>query len=318
MNNNQTQKQIQREFSTLHGRNQKEKILSDIQLVDQIEPEKQTKNILLLHYAIPLLCIILILLLIPENQSYEYMISIDVNPSVELQISKDHYIKKVINYNPQMNQIINNLSLENKKLDDGILSLVNSMFENGYISYTKNSLLVSVEGYNKENRKKVKSLVITDIKKVFQEYHLDASILSQDFRNNETIQKYANDYHISIGKAALIQELVSYNSYYSFEDLIDLSINDLNTLIHYNDFQFKRITIDGSESHEAYLSKEDVKNRVLYHSKVIEQDMYNYSCSLDCKESRLIYHASFQDPYGTYYYLINAISGEIISFTIHI
>lgn len=320
MNNKQVKKQIRDEFSFLHCNNLKEKLLFDIYSINQIEPEKQTKHFPFFRFNMSLLCIVIafFLLLIPDDPSYEFLIAIDVNPSIELQISKDNYIKKVVSCNSKAEQIIQNLELEDKHIDEGIYSLINCLFINGYINNIDNSLLLSVQGNNKDSREKVKTTIISDIKKVFQDYNFNASILLQDLESNQTIRQCAKKYNISIGKAAIIQELINNNASYSFDDLKDLSINDLNTLIHYKNLEFKKITKDGVESHEGYLRDSDIKNKVISHSKALEEEIHEYSCTLDCKDNRLIYYVTFKDSYGAYQYLINAISGEIISFSVKI
>ena len=49
----------------------------------------------------------------------------------------------------------------------------------------------------------------------------------------DVIDMLAEKYNISVGKVTLIQKLISKSPNYDFEDLIHLSISDLNTLIHY-------------------------------------------------------------------------------------
>ena len=49
----------------------------------------------------------------------------------------------------------------------------------------------------------------------------------------------------------------------------------------------------------------------------VDQDEISaYTYTLDCDDNRLVYYIRFQDPYAGYQYEINAISGEIIDFSV--
>ena len=129
-------------------------------------------------------------------------------------------------------------------------------------------------------------------------------------------QELAKKYGISVGKVTLIKKLIGVSPDYEFSDLVDLSINDLNTLIHYKNIQFKTITIDGVESHSGYLRDEEVRTKVLEHAQVTLNDLKSYEDELDVKSNQLVYNVNFTDSYASYSYQVNAISGEIVSFDV--
>ena len=210
--------------------------------------------------------------------------------------------------------VLDDMDLKNTDLDVAVNAVIGSMFKHGYISEAKNSVLVSVQGSDQEKRNALKQDVATDVKDILSGYSLEASVVSQDYDFSKEREALAKQYGISVGKVTLIQKLINVSPNYDFEDLIHLSINDLNTLIHYKHLNFKSITIDGVESHSGYLTNEQVKSKVLQHAHVNEESVYEYRDDLDVQDNQLIYIVEFADEFAKYHYKVNAISGEIVSF----
>lgn len=315
MKNKEIKQMIIQEFEDIRMKDIKDNLLEDIQFVCQVEeePKRKPRN----HVIFSCLCLsfAIVLSFIAFNKpQYECLVSLDVNPSIELEINDEARVIDVLCHNQDAIEVLDEMDLIKTDIDVAINALIGSMFRHGYINEAKNSVLVTVQGDNQETRQKMKERVVEDVKTALNGYSLEASVISQDIEIQSDANKLAKEYDISVGKATLIQELVKENPDYQFEDLTALSISDLNTLVHFKNIEFKTISIEGIESHDGYLTKEEVKERVLLHSKVQEKDLTDYQYDLDCQKNRLIYIVKFSDSYGTYHYTINAISGEIITF----
>lgn len=323
MNNKEIKKQLQTEFQQLQMRDIKKELMTEINGVTQIEPKSTQSNFSFFNrsFKMGLVCLSLAIIIgffSLKPNSDEYIVLFDVNPNIELKLDQENRIKKVVCHNDDATKVIGDMDLEKTDLNVAVNAIIGSMFRNGYIDEIKNSILVTVQGNNEQKRKELKEQVATEVKDILTGYSVDAAVVSQDLGFSSDIEKLAKEHNISVGKATLIQELVQENSNYQFSDLTDLTINDLNTLVHYKNINFKTITIDGVESHDGYLSDEKLKELVLKHAKVDENDLKSYHYDMDGKDGRLIYEVQFSDAYAAYEYEVNVISGEIINFEVDV
>ena len=317
MKNKEIKNQLKKEFQDIHMPSRKEQLMRDIEHIDQLEVQ-QTKRKIPRKYQISFLalaCTLIFAFMISKPQNV-YSVSFEVNPSIELKINHQRRVEDVICHNDDALLVLDEMDLKNTDLDVAVNAIIGSMFKYGYITEAKNSVLVSVQGSDKEAREALKQDVATDVKDILSGYSLKASVVSQDYKFSKEREELAEKYGISVGKVTLIKKLISVSPDYEFVDLVNLSINDLNTLIHYKNIQFKSITIDGVESHSGYLSDEEVRTKVLDHAQVTLKDLKSYEDELDVKNNQLVYNVNFMDAYASYNYQVNAISGEIVSFDV--
>ncbi|WP_373154172.1 PepSY domain-containing protein [Clostridium sp. AUH-JLR23] len=316
MKNKDIKRKIKEEFQDIHMPSKKEKLLEDIQFVQPIQEDKHKNKHFNIKWQLSILtiaCICIFSFITLQTQD-AYSISFEVNPSIELKVNNQRRVDDVICHNDDAVLVLDDMDLKNTDLDVAVNAVIGSMFKHGYISEAKNSVLVSVQGSDQEKRNALKQDVATDVKDILSGYSLEASVVSQDYDFSKEREALAKQYGISVGKVTLIQKLINVSPNYDFEDLIHLSINDLNTLIHYKHLNFKSITIDGVESHSGYLTNEQVKSKVLQHAHVNEESVYEYRDDLDVQDNQLIYIVEFTDEFAKYHYKVNAISGEIVSF----
>ena len=321
MKNKEFKSLIKNEFSRIETPNRKEELLEDIRYVSQNTVESQPRKNRSLKMMMMTLCSAFVLMfafISFQPRDDEYLISLDVNPSIELQIDKNEKVSHIDCHNEDGEIVLDDMDLVGTDVDVAVNAIIGSMYKNGYLSKVKNSVLVSVQGKDESIRTAMKQRVVDDIKKTLSAYELESSVISQDYAQEKEAKKKADQYGISVGKAMLIHEFVSMNNQYRFEELVKLSIDELNTLVHYNNIHFTTISIDGIESREGYLTEEELKALVLKHARVLENEIQDYQYDLVCENNRLIYKVEFSDVYGRYLYGINAISGSIVSFEIEV
>lgn len=319
MKNKEIEKVIHQEFQDICMPSKKEQLMQDIQDIQQLRLEKKIISSSW-KYKISILAVVCVLFIafinLPIND--QYSVAFEVNPSIELEINNQRRVEKVICHNEDAQLVMDDMDLLSTDLDVAINALLGSMFKYGYITEVNNSILVSVQGKNQEKREKLKQDVASDVKDILSGYSVEASVVSQDYDFSKEREKLAEKYNISVGKVTLIQKLIGKSPDYDFEDLIHLSISDLNTLIYYKNIDFKTVTIDGVKSHSGYLTNEEAKQIALTHAQVNEEHLNHYSDDLNVKDNQLIYLIEFEDEYTTYTYMINAVRGEIISFDVNI
>ena len=310
------EKQIKTEFQQLQINNNKEELLKaiqDIEIEDKQPSKRPWFKLKRMQTLALACCVILAFVLFRPQVEKDYFVSFDVNPYIELEVSKNRRVEDVICHNDDATIVMDDMDLKDTDLDVAVNAIIGSMFRHGYISDVNNSILVTILGEDQQVREELKENVSTHVKEILSGYSIEASVVSQDLAYSKDKEALANQYNISVGKVTLIQELMKSNPDYRFEDLTHLSINDLNTLVHYANMEFKSITVDGVESHRGYVTSDEVKVKVLEHANVSESSVLDYTYDISCEDSQLIYSVNFSDEYGKYHYSVNAISGDIIS-----
>ena len=75
----------------------------------------------------------------------ETLISLDVNPSVEMKLDKKGRVVNTQALNKDGEKILENIKVSNENANTAVTGVVDSMIENGYINEYKNSVLLSVK-----------------------------------------------------------------------------------------------------------------------------------------------------------------------------
>lgn len=319
MNNREFENLIKKEFDTLSTPDRKMELLEDIQFVTQNDASVYKKNyfkqfsiILCASFAFIFAFTFLM------QPDYDYVVSLDVNPSIELQIDKNERVSNYICHNEDGEIVLEDMDLKGTDIDVAVNAIIGSMYRNGYITELKNSILVSVQGKDESVRMDMKEKIVQDIKDTLSLFSLDSYVIAQDVESDKQNRMLAKKYDISVGKVCFINEIIEVNPKYKFEDLVHLSIDEIDTLIKYSNIQFNTITTDGVESRHGFLSENQVQEKVYEHAKVNSDDVIEYKIDLISEDSRLLYHVTFKDSYGQYEYKVNAVSGSIVYFNMNL
>ena len=143
-------------------------------------------------------------------------ITLDINPSIEINLDKFNKIVKVDALNKEANDIISN-NLKGKKLDDALKIIRDNLINKGYIDNSAAIILYSKGNINNEELK-------VNIENIFNEKHVFADIIVIDNITKED-ENLAKLYHISPAKASYIKSISNDNI--SIEDISNKSVNEL-------------------------------------------------------------------------------------------
>ena len=81
-----------------------------------------------------------------ENKQLS-LVSLDINPSIELFVNNDGIIQNVNGINDEAKNILKDLDLSNDSLEEGISEIIEETIEKGYIkNIEENDILVSIDG----------------------------------------------------------------------------------------------------------------------------------------------------------------------------
>lgn len=240
------------------------------------------------------------------------VVSLDVNPSIELNVDKDEKIISAKGLNDDGRRVLGDMELEGSSLEVAVNAVIGSMLKNGYLDDMANSILVSVSGVNGYDADKLRSTLADDVNRQLE----NCSVLSQNVSNadSDTV-KLADKYGITVGKAALIRQIVAADSRHSFEELAPLSINELNLIA--DGKTLSGIASDGAAaSSKAYIGRDAAVDAALGHAGVTRSEVRKLDVDLDYEHGSMVYEVEFKVGTAEYEYDIGAADGDIIWYEI--
>lgn len=240
------------------------------------------------------------------------VVSLDVNPSIELNVDKDEKIISTKGLNDDGRRVLGDMELEGSSLEVAVNAVIGSMLKNGYLDDMANSILVSVSGVNGYDADKLRSTLADDVNRQLE----NCSVLSQDVSNadSDTV-KLADKYGITVGKAVLIRQIVAADSRHSFEELAALSINELNLIA--DGKTLSGIASNGAAaSSKAYIGRDAAVDAALGHAGVTRSEVRKLDVDLDYEHGSMVYEVEFEVGAAEYEYDIGAADGDIVWYEI--
>lgn len=240
------------------------------------------------------------------------LVSIDVNPSIELEVDADERIIIARALNDDGKKVLSGMKLEGTDLNTGVNAIVGSMLKNGYIDELRNSVLVSVSGDGSIDTAALEAKLMQEVSSA-----LDGAgaVVAQNLDDiDDDTRELAERYGISVGKAAFIEKIIELNPTLKVEELASLSINELCLLA--NGKEIGGTLYSGSTSDKAYIGAERAKSIALSHASLAETAVFDLDCELDYEYGRMVYEVDFDANGAEYEYEIDAKSGDILLFEI--
>lgn len=249
-----------------------------------------------------------------SNHAIASTVMLDVNPGIEITANKSEKVLDVKPYNEDAKTVIGDMDFSGSSLDVTVNALIGSMLRNGYINEEANSILVSVESKDAATGQAIQTRLMNEINGIIEGENLDGAVLGQTVKDDANLQKLADQYGITIGKAKLIDQITKQNSLYSFEKLVPLTINELNIISESGATKLENIDYIGTASTSAYIGEQKAKEVAYKYAKVNEKDVTRVICELDWEDGVMVYEIDF-DAAGMEYELeINAKTADVVKF----
>lgn len=239
------------------------------------------------------------------------IVSLEVNPSIELKINKNEEILEANALNVDAEEILGDMKLEGVDIYTATNAIVGSLLKHGYIDELANSILLSVEDKDSARGTALQEALSEDINAILSSAAINASILSQ-YVDGEAVDATSQEYQISHGKAALIEEILEANNSYSFEELAKLSVNELNLLISNSKNNVEDVKTTGKAADDAYIGAERANQIAFAHAGIDESSVYDLEVEIDYEYQTMVYEVEFISDGTEYEYLIDAVSGEVL------
>lgn len=250
-------------------------------------------------------------------QPVDSIIMLDVNPSLSLSVDAEEKIVSADALNQDAKEVLGNMELEGTSLEVAVNAIIGSMLQKGYLGDTQNSILVSVENEDAARGEQLQKKVSDAVASAMQTGSLDAAILSQVVSAEDTaLAELAKQYNISLGKAALIQEVIDQAPTLTFEELSSRTINEIALLVSSKHLDTDAVIQTGTVSDKAYIGQEEAVNRAYAHAGVTAEEVLRIKAEYDFEDGVMIYEVEFETNEKKCEYEINASTGEILEFEI--
>ncbi len=154
-------------------------------------------------------------------------VTLDVNPSVRMEIGNDKRVISCVGLNEEGKDIVSMMDLTGSDITVASYAVVGGMLSNGYLTDISNSVLVSVESDQKEEGVAIESALSESLKNYLENSSIGAAIVGQYVQADDNLRQFAADNQISEGKAWIIKNLVSANERLSEDSLLKLSTQEL-------------------------------------------------------------------------------------------
>ncbi len=240
------------------------------------------------------------------------VVTLDVNPSVEIHVTADQKVMEVKALNEDGKKVLGDMNFKDADVKVAVNAIVGSMVKNGYISELANSVLISVDSENAEVGKSLEIGLLNEVQKLFENDKFSGAVLSQSVNSDSAVKEKAKAYGISVGKVQLINKIVASDSRYSFEQLSGLSINELNLLSASGKEISSAVVADGIASEGKYIGRGKAKQIALNHAGVKESDIFGFDLDMDFDNGKMVYEIDFHVGNVEYEYDINALDGSVV------
>ena len=275
-----------------------------------------------------------------QNNTVASVVSLDVNPSVTLNVNSKEKVLSAIPVNEDGGDILAGMDLTGVQLDVAMNAIVGALLTQGYVDELANSILITVEDDDAGRGARLQQELTDQADAILANTSVNGAILSQTIQNNQQLQELSDTYGITTGKAALIQTIVDNgNSLHTFEELVGLSINDLNLL--YTSLitapaepstgdgtsggsasgngaaaePAPAIQSSGQASDSAYIGVEAAKSAAFAHAGLDAAQVTTDEVDFDYEDGRMVYELEFYADGAEYEYDIDASTGAVVKFS---
>ncbi len=247
-----------------------------------------------------------------QANSVASVIMLDVNPSIELKVNQEERVLEALPLNDDAQAILNGMDLKNTQLEVAVNAIMGSLLKNGYIDELANSILLTVEDSDPDRASQLQSSLTQMINAVMESSTINGAILSQTVEQNQQLQQKADQYGISLGKARLIDQLISKNPSLTFDSLAGRTVNELNLLASNENIQLSTVNSIGSASDSAYIGSEAAVSAALSHAGIDASQATVTKIDFDLEDGRMVYEVEFWLGSVEYEYDVDATSGKIV------
>ena len=232
------------------------------------------------------------------------VVSLDVNPSIELKVSRNEKVLACVPLNEDAKAILADMSngadLKGAKLDVAVNAIVGSLVRNGYLDSISSAIMISVEDKDAARAEKLQRELTSAVDGVLQTSEAKAAVLTQTLTQDAAREQQARENNISTGKAALVNCVLAINPSLKFDALAKLSVEELKDLA-----EAGAPAMPIGKDAAAYAAEQYAGTTAL--------DSVTAEVDSELDESPAHYEVELHTAWGEFEYLVDAYTGKVLS-----
>ena len=232
------------------------------------------------------------------------VVSLDVNPSIELKVSKSEKVLVCTPLNEDAKAILADMGdgadLKGAKLDVAVNAIVGSLVRNGYLNSISSAIMISVEDNDTARAEKLQRELTSTVDGVLQTSEAKASVLTQTLTQDAGLEQQARENSISTGKAALVNRVLALNPALKFDALAKLSVEELKDLA-----EAGAPAMPIGKDAAAYAAEQYAGTTAL--------DSVTAEVDSELDEFPAHYEVELHTAWGEFEYLVDAYTGKVLS-----
>ena len=232
------------------------------------------------------------------------VVSLDVNPSIELKVSRNEKVLACVPLNEDAKAILadvsNGADLKGAKLDVAVNAIVGSLVRNGYLDSISSAIMISVEDKDTVRAEKLQRELTSAVDGVLQTSEAKAAVLTQTLTQDAAREQQARENNISSGKAALVNRVLAINPALKFDALAKLSVEELKDLA-----EAGAPAMPIGKDAAAYAAEQYAGTTAL--------DSVTAEVDSELDESPAHYEVELHTAWGEFEYLVDAYTGKVLS-----
>ena len=232
------------------------------------------------------------------------VVSLDVNPSIELKVSRNEKVLVCTPLNEDAKAILADMSngadLKGAKLDVAVNAIVGSLVRNGYLDSISSAIMISVEDKDTARAEKLQRELTSTVDGVLQTSESRASVLTQTLTQDAGLTQQARENSISTGKAALVNRVLALNATLKFDALAKLSVEELKDLA-----EAGAPAMPIGKDAAAYAAEQYAGSTAL--------DSVTAEVDSELDEFPAHYEVELHTAWGEFEYLVDAYTGKVLS-----
>ena len=232
------------------------------------------------------------------------VVSLDVNPSIELKVSKSEKVLVCTPLNEDAKAILADMGdgadLKGAKLDVAVNAIVGSLVRNGYLNSISSAIMISVEDNDTARAEKLQRELTSTVDGVLQTSEAKASVLTQTLTQDAGLAQQARENSISTGKAALVNRVLALNPALKFDALAKLSVEELKDLAE-------------AGAPAMPIGRDAARTAAEEYAGTTAVDSVTAEVDPELDESPAHYEVELQTAWGEFEYLVDAYTGKVLS-----
>ena len=229
----------------------------------------------------------------------ETVVSMDVNPSLQINVNAQGKVIEVVANNEDAKKIVGTMDFSGSSLEVTVYALVGSMYANGYLSQVSNSVLVDVD--TKGDKTKIVADLTTQITGALKNNGVNPNVIVSKSvdeltaEEQQQAEEVLNSFDISVAKARLIAQIMQNDATgkHDITSLVALKVNDLSLIL---EGLVGSSIGSGTTSEGAYIGKEAAQAAAFKAFGITDEqasNVQNMRIKLDYEDGRMVYEVEF-------------------------